>query len=108
MKPFHFDLFLQSGVAHKIDIRIQPGLQTLQELIDAGLSGTFDFVFLDADKTDYPNYLNLCLPLLRTGGVLAADNVRNENHHLGFSIGKSFYAGRSYQFRKAICHMIRF
>lgn len=71
--------YFQSGVAHKLDIRIQPALKTLQELIDAGLSGNFDFVFMDANKTEYPNYYNLSLQLLRPGGVLAVDNVSMKN-----------------------------
>ncbi|KAJ6641611.1 Catechol O-methyltransferase domain-containing protein 1 [Pseudolycoriella hygida] len=64
-----------SGVGHKIDIRIQPALKTLQELIDAGQSGKFDFAFLDASKTEYPSYLASCLQLVRTGGIIAVDNA---------------------------------
>jgi len=38
----------------------------------------FDVIFIDADKDNYPNYLELCLPLLREGGLLLADNALPE------------------------------
>ena len=40
-----------------------------------GLTGVFDFIFIDADKSSYKTYLDLCVPLLRTGGLLLLDNV---------------------------------
>ncbi len=66
---------IQSGVGHKIDIRIQSAVKTLHDLIDDGQTGKFDFAFLDANKGQYPEYFTLCMQLLRTGGVLAVDNV---------------------------------
>jgi caffeoyl-CoA O-methyltransferase len=39
------------------------------------LSNTFDFTFIDADKINYDNYYELCLKLLRPGGLIAIDNV---------------------------------
>ncbi len=65
----------EAGVAEKIDLHLGPALVTLQNLVAAGESETFDFAFIDADKANYPNYYELCLQLVRPGGAIAIDNV---------------------------------
>jgi len=60
----------KARVDHKMTLRLGPAEETL-----AALRGSFDFVFIDADKPNYWKYYQRCLELLRPGGLIAVDNT---------------------------------
>ena len=65
----------QAGVAERIDLRLAPALETLEQMRQAGEDGNFDFAFIDADKGNYQAYYEHLLDLIRPGGVIAMDNT---------------------------------
>jgi len=65
----------EAGVENKIQLQLGSAITTLQKLIDSGQEDQFDYAFIDADKTNYKNYYELCLTLVRPGGLILIDNV---------------------------------
>ncbi len=65
----------EARLEDRIDLRLAPATETLENLIDQGESGNFDFAFIDADKSNYRNYFELSLNLIRNGGLIVLDNV---------------------------------
>jgi len=68
----------EAGVSRKIDLRLGLAVDSLKQMLDRdgdGLEGKIDFAFIDANKSDYDAYYELCLRLLRKGGIVAIDNV---------------------------------
>lgn len=70
MKDIATDYFNKAGVADKIELHIGDA----QEIIPK-LKPTFDLVFIDADKANYPLYFDLVIDRLKKGGLILADNV---------------------------------
>ncbi len=64
----------RAGLADRVEIRPGPAADTLRAMV-AGKEPPFDFVFLDANKDSYAEYLDLALRLVRPGAVIVADNV---------------------------------
>ncbi|ROL66788.1 SAM-dependent methyltransferase [Pseudomonas protegens] len=65
----------EAGVDQRIDLRLAPALATLAGLEQAGRLESFDLIFIDADKANYPAYLEFALRLLRVGGLAVFDNT---------------------------------
>ncbi|MXY41184.1 MAG: O-methyltransferase [Rhodospirillaceae bacterium] len=65
----------ESGMEDRIDLRIGPAAQTLEELLADPGPGSFDMAFIDADKEDYPVYFSLCAQLVRPNGLVLIDNT---------------------------------
>ena len=65
----------EAGVAHKIDLRLAPAIETLDALLVEEGEDRFDFAFIDADKQGYDDYYERALRLVRPGGLIAIDNT---------------------------------
>lgn len=65
----------EAGIENRIELCLGRAEDSLRNFLDSGDQGSFDFMFIDADKTSYPIYYEMGLQLLRSGGLLAFDNV---------------------------------
>ncbi|WP_440994130.1 O-methyltransferase [Cysteiniphilum litorale] len=65
----------EAKVNQKIKLEIAPAIKTLTNLIESGHSDSFDFVYIDADKSEYYEYYNLSYKLIRKGGLIVLDNM---------------------------------
>jgi predicted O-methyltransferase YrrM len=65
----------EAGVESRIELKLQPALVTLDELLAGGGEGGFDFAFIDADKSNYIAYYERVLKLVRAGGLVCIDNT---------------------------------
>lgn len=65
----------EAGLGERIELCLAPALQTLAQIEQQGQGGSFDLIFIDADKANYPAYLESALRLLRSGGLAVFDNT---------------------------------
>lgn len=65
----------KAGQDKKIQLKLAPALDTLNHLVETGQDHCFDFIFIDADKTNYINYYELALKLVSPKGLIAIDNI---------------------------------
>jgi predicted O-methyltransferase YrrM len=64
----------RAGLAGRVDLHIGPASESLSQLV-ANSADPFDFIFIDADKAGYPDYLRWSLKLSHPGTLIVADNV---------------------------------
>ena len=67
--------FEEAGVNSLIKIREGEARKILHEIMEEFGENYFDFIFIDADKESYIEYFDLCLSLVRKGGIIGADNI---------------------------------
>ncbi len=65
----------EANVDEKIDLVLAPAFETLTKLLQEGHQASFDFIFIDADKTNYVAYYEHALQLIKPTGLIAIDNI---------------------------------
>lgn len=65
----------EAGVDQRIELRLKPALETLDEMLEEEMAGRFDLAFIDADKSNYLAYYERVIKLLRPGGLVMIDNT---------------------------------
>jgi len=65
----------EAGLDDRIELRLKPGVDGLNELIAEEGEGSVDLMFVDADKANYQNYFDLGMKLVRSGGLIVVDNT---------------------------------
>lgn len=70
-----YQFWSKAGVADKIELRMKPALESLEDLIQEGMNASFDLIFIDADKTNYVQYYEYALRLVSPKGIILIDNV---------------------------------
>jgi caffeoyl-CoA O-methyltransferase len=69
------EFWTRAGVADRISLSLKPGREVIADLLTKGEAGSFDMMFIDADKENYHHYYESGLQLLRPGGLMLIDNV---------------------------------
>jgi len=64
----------RAGLSSKVEVRVGAAADTMRSMRSMG-EAPFDLVFIDADKSGYPEYLELTVPMVRRGGLILADNA---------------------------------
>ena len=92
----------EAGVAKRIDLRLGPALETIDAILRDGGTGTFDFVFIDADKENTGSYYERSFELLRPGGLIAIDNAFQGGRVADRAVGDAEAPHRV--INHAVCH----
>lgn len=77
-----YENFVSAGMENQIEIRIGLASEVLHEMIENG-EEPFDLIFIDADKENYPNYLEPCIKLSHSGTLILSDNLIPKRCEIG-------------------------